>query len=219
MFNLNVVAGPNIKLLDSQTADLGRFPARVKQEANFRLKNTGDEALKIIRIRKTCGCFEVSCDLELLPPEATATVKVTLLPDSVHAPFTKSVFVESSDPTTPRLRLNVSGNAVPLIRVRPKAKLSVGKLRTLGTWRQAFLLSASETDVILGEPTVAGTHELATELMVEPGKPGSQRLVLRSVGELAAGHFKCTVTVPVLKPADSRAVEIVVYGEVLAGQP
>ena len=92
MFNLNVVAGPNIKLLDSQTADLGRFPARVKQEANFRLKNTGDEALKIIRIRKTCGCFEVSCDLELLPPEATATVKVTLLPDSVHAPFTKSVF-------------------------------------------------------------------------------------------------------------------------------
>lgn len=147
-------------------------------------------------------------------PDSSTTVNITVLPDSVHAPFTKSVFVESNDPATPYLRLNVSGNAVPLITVRPKAKLSVGTLQPSAKWKQAFLLSASEKGGVLGEPNVRGTYRLTVELSAQSNKPDAHRLVLRPPGKSVPGHLKCGVKIPILEPTGAKAVEIVVYGRV-----
>jgi len=216
---LSAAAGPKVELVGAVSADFGQYPARQKQEARFKLHNGGDAPFEITRLRKTCGCFEVKCEPMQVPPGQDATVCVSVLPDSIHQAFTRSVFVETSDLAAPCLRLDISGHAVPLVDVRPTTKLAIGTIPANTAWRQEFALTPSEPGVEFGPPAVTGTHPLTAALTQDPTQPGQYRLgVAASAVPLAPGVFRCVVTLPVLKPDGAAAVEVVVvYGEVAAG--
>ena len=212
---LSAAAGPKVELVGAVSADFGQYPARQKQEARFKLHNGGDAPFEITRLRKTCGCFEVRCEPMQVPPGQDATVCVSVLPDSIHQAFTRSVFVETSDPAASCLRLDISGHAVPLVDIKPSAKLAAGTIPANATWRQDFALVPSEPGVEFGPAEVTGTHPLTAALTQDPTQPGQYRLnVAATAIPLAAGVFRCVITLPVLKPAGAAAVEVVVYGEV-----
>ena len=92
------MAEATIAVVAADTVDFGRYPAREKRVAAYTIKNAGDEPLKIISVRKNCGCASASCDKMLLAPEATGTVEVVILPNSILGLYRKNTFVESSDP-------------------------------------------------------------------------------------------------------------------------
>jgi len=214
---LSAAAGPKVELVGAVSADFGQYPARQKQEARFKLHNGGDAPFEITRLRKTCGCFEVKCEPMQVPPGQDATVCVSVLPDSIHQAFTRSVFVETSDPAASCLRLDISGHAVPLVDVRPTAKLAIGSIPSSTPWRQEFALTPSEPGVEFGPPVVTGTHPLTVALTQGPTQPGQYRLrvAVRAI-PLAPGLFRCFITVPVLKPDGAAAIEAVVHGDVAA---
>ncbi|OGV72834.1 MAG: hypothetical protein A3K19_02520 [Lentisphaerae bacterium RIFOXYB12_FULL_65_16] len=214
---LSAAAGPKAELVGAAGADFGRYPARQKQEARFKLHNGGDAPFDITRLRKTCGCFEVKCEPMQVAPGQDATVCVSVLPDSIHQAFTRSVFVETSDPAASCLRLDISGHAVPLVDVRPTAKLAIGSIPSSTPWRQEFALTPSEPGVEFGPPVVTGTHPLTAALTQDPAQSGQYRLrVAATAIPLAPGVFRCVVTIPVLKPDGAAAIEAVVHGDVAA---
>ncbi|OGV74566.1 MAG: hypothetical protein A3K18_15580 [Lentisphaerae bacterium RIFOXYA12_64_32] len=217
---LSAAAGPKVELVGAVSADFGQYPARQKQEARFKLHNGGDAPFEITRLRKTCGCFEVRCEPMQVPPGQDATVCVSVLPDSIHQAFTRSVFVETSDPAASCLRLDISGHAVPLVDIKPSAKFAIGSIPSSTPWRQDFALVPSETGVEFGPPEVTGTHPLTVALTQGPTQPGQYRLrvAVRAI-PLAPGLFRCFITVPVLKPDGTQPIEILVYGTVLAAPP
>ena len=154
-----------------------------------------------------------------MAPGQDAVVSVTVLPDSIHQAFTRSVFVEveTSDLAAPCLRLDISGHAVPLVDIKPSAKFAIGSIPSSTPWRQEFALAPSEPGVEFGPPVVTGTHPLTVALTQELAQPGQYRLTVSTTAvPLAAGVFRCVIAIPVLKPDSAAAVEILVYGEVTA---
>ena len=67
-------AGPVIALEGKDTLDFGTFPANVQQTGTFKILNKGDAVLRIINLRKTCGCAAIKIDKQEIKPGDSAVL-------------------------------------------------------------------------------------------------------------------------------------------------
>ena len=146
---VNCAASPVIVLDGKKIADFGTFPANKKQSATFIIKNTGDKDLKIIKIRKTCGCSATKLSKKVILPGQSATLIADIKENSIAGPFSKNIYVESNAKNSRFLRLTLSGKAVPLLQVFPKKYLYMGTLTPGKPSSYSFKLKASQADVKL----------------------------------------------------------------------
>ena len=80
--------------------DFGRYPARERKEASCRIRNSGDELLKILKVRSTCGaCAEISCEPKELSPGDTAAFRAVILGNSTTTPSRPSSGPRPASPT------------------------------------------------------------------------------------------------------------------------
>lgn len=132
-------AAPELTV-DRASVDFGTYPANQTKAHVFLLKNTGDQPLKIINIRKTCGCSEANVDHNEISVGGTASLTAVIKAGSIAGPFSKNLFVENNDPKQRFLMLLLNGNSVPLVIVKPQDKIYAGTLAAGTEWRQEFLL-------------------------------------------------------------------------------
>ena len=147
--SIHCSASPMIELDGKKIADFGTFPANKKQSATFIIKNTGDEDLKITKIRKTCGCSATKLSKKIIPAGQSATLIADIKENSIAGPFSKNIYVESNAKNFRFLRLTLSGKAVPLIKVFPKKYLYMGTLTPSKSSSYSFKLKAAQADVKL----------------------------------------------------------------------
>jgi hypothetical protein len=131
------------------TLDFGSFPANIRQCGIFKILNKGDAPLKIINIRKTCGCAAVKIDKQEIKPGDSAALTAETLPDSISGPFSKNLYVESNDPKQRFLQLNFTGRAIPLLTVYPKNFLYMGTLAAGKEYEYKFRIDAERDGVKL----------------------------------------------------------------------
>ena len=72
-------ANPVIALEGKDTLDFGAFPANIRQSGTFKILNQGNAPLKIINLRKTCGCAAVKIDKQDL--DCCITIRTALIKD------------------------------------------------------------------------------------------------------------------------------------------
>lgn len=147
--SINCAASPIIALDGKKIANFGTFPANKKQSATFVIKNTGDEDLKIRKIRKTCGCSATQLSKKIIPPGQSAILIADIKENSIAGPFSKNIYVESNAKNFRFLRLTLSGKAVPLLKVFPKKFLYLGVLTPGKSSSYSFKLKATQADVKL----------------------------------------------------------------------
>ncbi len=147
--SINCVASPIITLDGKKIADFGTFPANRKQSAVFIIKNTGNEDLKITKIRKTCGCSATKLSNDAIQPGQSATLIANIKENSIAGPFSKNIYVESNAENSRFLRLTLSGKAVPLLQIFPKKYLYMGTLTPGKPSSYSFKLKASQANVKL----------------------------------------------------------------------
>jgi uncharacterized protein DUF1573 len=145
----NCAASPMIKLDGKKITDFGTFPANKKQSTTFVIKNTGDQDLKITKIRKTCGCSATKLSKEIIQPGQSATLIADIKENSIAGPFSKNIYVESNAKNFRFLRLTLSGKAVPLLQVFPKKFLYMGVLTSEKSSSYSFKFKATQADVKL----------------------------------------------------------------------
>lgn len=146
---IHCAASPIITLDGKKIADFGTFPANKKQSSIFIIKNTGDEDLKITKIRKTCGCSATKLSKDIIPPGQSATLIADIKENSIAGPFSKNIYVESNAKNSRFLRLTLSGKAVPLLQIFPKKYLYMGTLTSGKSNSYSFKLQSSQADVKL----------------------------------------------------------------------
>lgn len=113
------LAGGKIAVIGKDTIDFGKYPAREKKVATYTVRNVGDDTLKILKVRKTCGCTSATAPKSELKPDEETQVEVVILPNAIFGLFSKNTFVESTDTDNRFLKLNTAGNAIPLVKVTP----------------------------------------------------------------------------------------------------
>lgn len=98
--------------------DYGTVAKGEKLDYSFLVKNTGDADLQIIAARPGCGCTVADFDKVIKPGE---TGKVTAHVDTTAfaGPISKTIALETNDPSTPTSQLTIHAVVQPYVEAYP----------------------------------------------------------------------------------------------------
>jgi len=102
------MAAPRISV-DTPVYDFGEILEGLAIVHTFVLQNVGDEPLTIDDIQVSCGCATTSLAKSTLAPEESVDLEVTFDSAGFSGKMTKNIYVESNDPATPKLALQLTG--------------------------------------------------------------------------------------------------------------
>jgi hypothetical protein len=203
-----------IQVVGPASIDFGVYRGQEKKTAVYRIRNAGDYILKIIQVRKTCGCASANCDKKELNPGEDASVEVVILPNSIFGAYSKTTYIESTDPNNRFLCLGVAGNAVPLVEIDPKDSIYAGRIPLNDPWSQAFDLKPTERGVTLGQPLVESNHPVDAALKSNEASNGCYKLDVRMLPTGDSGDLSCSIKIPVLTPTNQSPLKIEIFGKI-----
>lgn len=99
---------PNIQF-DEKVFDFGEAPQRDSVVHIFKFVNTGDETLRIEKVRSTCGCTAALLSSKLIPPGGKGEIKAVFKTGSFKGKVTKRIKVHTNDPDDPLVTLAITG--------------------------------------------------------------------------------------------------------------
>src|SRR5690606_35755820 len=112
------IAQPKLEIVGGDTHDWGQVPPG-KLTTEVKVKNAGNEDLKISEVRPGCGCTVAPIDKDLLKPGELATISVSLDVTSRSGPVEKTVTITSNDAATPSQILHLKADVHRAVTVSP----------------------------------------------------------------------------------------------------
>ncbi len=110
VLGLGMVAWASPKIsVDAAVYNFGEVLEGIAVVHTFVLQNVGDEPLKIGDIRVSCGCTTTSLAKSTLAPGESVELGVTFDSAGFGGKMVKNIYVESNDPATPKLVLQLVG--------------------------------------------------------------------------------------------------------------
>ena len=141
-------------------------------EHDYPIRNAGTLSLEIRSVHASCGCTAVKPSQDVVPPGGEASIRARLDLRGRNGIQQKTITVESNDPETPNLLLQLKGNAVQALRAEPSS-LFFGRIGPDGVRSRTF-------DVISGKgPMQIASYRTDNPLLVltpveaAPGGDGS----------------------------------------------
>jgi len=195
LFCCNLSLGaPKLTLDKSPKVNFGRFITNREQTHTFSLKNEGDEPLKIIRIRNTCGCAVIDSKNKLIEPGSSESITIKIIPNSIKGKFSKKVFIETNDPKQRFTTLTLSGISMPRVVVTPKERIYAECL-IIGQ-KTSFIYTLHKSDSTIDFKTPAVECNYPAEVKIHKTNE-SESLVTLSVTPLEKkDKLAATVTIP-----------------------
>ena len=164
-------------------------------EHNYPIRNAGTLSLEIRNVRASCGCTAVKPSQSVIPPGGEATIGAKLDLRGRSGMQIKSITVDSNDPQTPSLILQLKGTAVQALRADPPA-LFIGRLEPGAARNRTFdVVSGRGPIQILGVRT-DNPGLIVVPVAAEPGADGSRhRFELTLSPDLPEGNVNGSVFV------------------------
>ena len=203
-------ANPVITLEGKDTLDFGSFPANIKQSGTFKILNKGDAPLKIINLRKTCGCAAVKIDKQEIKPGDSAMLTAEVLADSITGPFSKNLYIESNDPKQRFLQLNFTGKAIPLLTVYPKNFLYMGTLTAGKEYEYKFRIDMERDGVKLETSHVKTNFKSDVKLVQD--SPRQFTLTVKAFPQQKNESLTIELELQVLEPSGWKPIPVKLQG-------
>jgi len=169
--------------------EFGTVPKGEKLDWSFLVKNTGTSDLEIIAARPGCGCTVADFDKVVKPGE---TGKVTAHVDTTAfaGPISKTVTLETNDPSTPAAQLTIHAIVQPFVEAYPAGFVRFQILQG-DTDTQSVILYSDEDEpfeiknieVPSGNWVKANWEKITNEAEKAPGagKPGQAQYKINIV--------------------------------------
>ncbi len=203
-------ANPVIALEGKDTLDFGAFPANIRQSGTFKILNQGNAPLKIINLRKTCGCAAVKIDKQEIKPGDSATLTAEVLADSITGPFGKNLYVESNDPKQRFLQLNFTGKAIPLLTVYPKNFLYMGTLTAGKEYEYKFRIDTEHDGVKLEMSPIKTNFKSDVKLVQDSTRQFT--LTVKAFPEQKNESLSIELELQVLEPSGWKPIPVKLQG-------
>lgn len=204
-------AAPVLKISPSTGFNFGKYPANQEKKHTFILTNTGDELLKIDKIKITCGCSAADVDKKELKPGETAKLTAQINRESIAGPFSKGIFIHSNASNGRIQIVTLNGESVPLVTVLPQDKIYVGTLKKDRPFRQEFILNSSEPTV-WAQPKITG--DIQPSVALKKLSDRQTKVTISWTPEKEYSLFRCAVTLEIESPANWKPIEISLQGRV-----
>jgi hypothetical protein len=182
-FMSSAQAGPAITF-EKDSHDYGRVYYGDKVTAEFPFINSGDETLRIEKLRSSCGCTRAVEGAGNLPPKHKSKIVAAFETEGLSpGKKQKTIFVQSNDPKKPVVKLTLYADVIREVEVEP---LSLTRRLPDFTESVSFPLKATNTSkqsIILDNVRIFGgkaTASLAPDrLQIAPGKSVEFNVVLK----------------------------------------
>jgi hypothetical protein len=122
------LAATGLIRVSQKEINFGDYPSWEERQGTFLLRNTGNSDVALKRVRSTCGCLTSEFISTSLPPGAEYSLKVSIAANSSNGAFSKVIYVETDVPGQEFIKLNLRGNAMPLVHISPHSMVYMGKL-------------------------------------------------------------------------------------------
>lgn len=201
---------------------------------DFTILNSGDDTLKILDVRASCGCTAVKPEKSSLPPGESTLLHVTFNSKGKHGKQTKIVYVKTNDPKhkiyrtkfigevvvnddVPGKSGNEASEAAPKIFF-PVNEHNFGKVQEGEVVNYTFKISNKGKDnlEIKNVKTSCGcTAALIDDKIIEPGKEEDLKVELNTKNR--SGKLTRTITVTSNDPAQP-VKTLTIYADVTKGK-
>ncbi|MBI3928563.1 MAG: DUF1573 domain-containing protein [Armatimonadetes bacterium] len=194
--------------VDQADRDLGSLDSGDRKTVVFRLRNRGNQTVRIERVDKSCGCTRAAVTRTEIPPAGETELQVTYEAARSAGPFRKTVTVRYNSPEAAALPVTVSGRVAARLRVDPRLA-NLGTVRVGESASRSVTLTPLKAGVVLDPPLPPTSSNRSVEVgPLEPLPDGSYRLVLtarpRDAGETLDG-------VVVLHTGDRKAPQLLIH--------
>lgn len=168
-------AQPKLELVGGDTKDWGRVTLKQSPlKFNLVLKNSGNQELKITRLKPTCGCTTAPLKTNELKPGESTTVEVSLSIQGNSGKLHKQIAIETNDPAKPYVNYMLMAEVVLPLTVSPTTYLPFSNLQ-VGVESQAKLKikNTSEGSITLTEIKTNLPElkvNLKNDLLLKPGQ-------------------------------------------------
>ena len=214
---------PHLAVLGSNSVQLGTICGYGSTNVPFRIQNTGTAPLAIEQLISTCSCIKGVTSTNQIAPGETAVVTIILNVSAVHGDFKRGLWVQSSDPVTPRLLLSIAGNATPLFGGIPSDPFVLTADDANVSLTNRITLTASETNVFLGAPEIQLIGDVCGSVTIITNLKETARYELIAVCvPTNTGRQTMIVTLPVIGPHPAKPIVLnykIVAGSSLEAAP
>ena len=152
----STMAAPMIEF-DTKTFSCGNVPEgkTEKLSAQFKVKNSGNETLRITSVRPGCGCTVVSYD-SIVEPGKTVTISATVnIKGQSSGHVSKAVSVTSNAQNEPSAKLTIEATVIPIIDVSENTIALAGGQKPL-------YLSSKKKDLKITEASFKSSAQNST---------------------------------------------------------
>lgn len=175
------------------TYDFGGVYPDSEIQHSFVLTNRGSRLVHITKVNATCGCTKAVMSTNEIAAGQTAELNVAINFKGRRGHLVKSIYVDTDDPGTPFLRLEVKGIVMVPIEVEPEG-VHFGTVGVGGTVEREVLLNAVGTNVFHVRAVSSSSTLLSAKCeTLEDGK--RYRIRISSEGPRSYGSTMASVRV------------------------
>jgi hypothetical protein len=149
---------PKIEIVGGNVYDWGQvkiFESPLK--TLVKIKNTGNQPLRIFEVKPQCGCTTAPLDKNILEPGEIATLDINLDLKGNLGPVSKDINIMTNDPVNKNVKLILKADAVTSLDKNPKF-FAFNTVKP-GTKSEAkiTLINYSENDIVIKK--IIKSHE------------------------------------------------------------
>ncbi|NLG35991.1 MAG: DUF1573 domain-containing protein [Lentisphaerae bacterium] len=175
------------KIVCDQTVyDFGQRDNSEVVEHHYVIRNEGSLSLEIRGVRATCGCTAVKPEQNVIPPGGETKIQVRLNLSGRSGMQIKTVTVQSNDPETPNLTLQIRGTATQPLRIQP-ATLFFGRLDPNAARTRNIEVISERGPVEIADIRTEHPGIRVERLEPEPDADGSRHLLAVTLDESLPG--------------------------------
>ncbi|NBP64547.1 MAG: DUF1573 domain-containing protein [Bacteroidetes bacterium] len=211
---ISATAQPKLDVIGGSTYDWGKVPfSKGPLKGAIKLKNAGNQPLKISEVRPGCGCTTAPLDKKYLKPGEFATINVTLNPGAASGELVKGLTISSNDPKVPIKAITLKAYIMKAIQVLPQPYIAfpqsnVGKsTETTMTLKNTITKPITITQFV----TSQGITVLVKSKSIPPG---GQVSIPVKAKPMYKGYWNGTITCRTNNP-ELPEFDVVVYGNAL----
>ena len=164
-------------------------------EHDYPIRNEGSLSLEIRGVQASCGCTAVKPSQDVIPPGGEGSIHARLDLRGRSGLQAKTITVQSNDPQTPSLILQLKGNAVQVLRAQPST-IFFGRIGADGVRNRTFDVISAQGPMQIKEFHADNPDVLVTAVPPEAGADGSlHRFEVKLADSLPEGNVNCTIFV------------------------
>lgn len=153
--------------------DFGEMNNTEFVEHDYPIRNEGQTSLEITDVRASCGCTAVKPSQDVIPPGGEASIRARLDLRGRMGMQVKTITVNSNDPQTPSLVLQLKGTALQVLRAEPSS-LFFGRVEPGAVRSRTFDVVSGRGPIQIVSFRTDNPGLQVAPVAAEPGADGSR---------------------------------------------